>query len=113
MPNVQSRREELITHRLLMLVEDDLDDVINDFLNNVKKTLKHDEDAVTNNRLFTKRCWGKNPIGRSAMKNLRRDHKLHYLKPTGIYIFRLYKWTAFVLCSNQGMTEEVAQLFEV
>lgn len=56
MPNVQSRREELITHRLLMLVEDDLDDVINDFLNNVKKTLKHDEDAVTNNRLFTKRC---------------------------------------------------------
>lgn len=56
MPNVQSRREELITHRLLMLVEDDLDDVINDFLDDVKKTMKHDEDAVMNNRLFTKRC---------------------------------------------------------
>lgn len=56
MPNVQSRREELITPRLLMLVEDDLDDVINDFLDDVKKTMKHDEDAVTNNRLFTNRC---------------------------------------------------------
>ena len=51
-PDALSRREELITPRLFMLVENELNDVKNDFLNDVREAMKHDEAAVTNNRLF-------------------------------------------------------------
>ena len=45
-----SRRKELITSRLLMLVEEDVDEEERIFLKNIRKAMKHDEDAVTNNR---------------------------------------------------------------
>ena len=50
-----SRREELMTPRILMLVEDELDEVEKNFLDDVRKAMKQDEDAFTNNRFFDKR----------------------------------------------------------
>jgi len=54
-PNALSRREELLTSQLLVLVEKDLDEVENEFLDDVREVMKHDEDAVTNNRFFDER----------------------------------------------------------
>ena len=58
-----SRREELLTPRILMLVEDDLVEVEKDFLDDVQKAMKQDDDAITNNRFFDERGSKKNPPG--------------------------------------------------
>ena len=73
-----SRREEFITPRILMLVEDELDDV--------REAMKQDEDAITNNRFFDARGSKKNPPGGRRIKNLRRKNDLHYFKQTRLYI---------------------------
>ena len=52
-------REEFITPLLLVLVEENLDEFENDFLDNVQEAIKHDEDAVINNRFFDERGWKK------------------------------------------------------
>jgi hypothetical protein len=64
MPDALSRREELLTPRLLVLVNDDLDEVEKNFLDDVREAMKHDEDAVTNNRFFDER--GSKKIHRKA-----------------------------------------------
>jgi hypothetical protein len=69
-PDALSRREELITPCILMLVEDELDEVERDFLDDVREAMKQDEDAVTNNRFFDERGSKKNPPGGRRMKNL-------------------------------------------
>lgn len=53
--DVLSRIYELISPRLFMLVKDNLDEVEKDFLNNVTEAMKHDENAMTNNRFFNER----------------------------------------------------------
>lgn len=53
--DVLSRIYELISSRLFMLVKDNLDEVEKDFLNNVIEAMKHDENAMTNNRFFNER----------------------------------------------------------
>jgi hypothetical protein len=50
-----SRQEELITLRLLMLIEDEFDEVERDFLDDVRKTMKQNENTVMNNRFFNER----------------------------------------------------------
>lgn len=37
-----------------MLIDDDLNDVENDFLDDVREAIKHDEDAVINDHFFNK-----------------------------------------------------------
>ena len=81
-----SRREEFITPRILMLVEDELDDVEKKFLDDVREAMKQDEDAITNNRFFDARGSKKNPPGGRRIKNLRRKNDLHYFKQTRLYI---------------------------
>ena len=81
-----SRREEFITPRILMLVEDELDDVEKKFLDDVREGMKQDEDAITNNRFFDARGSKKNPPGGRRIKNLRRKNDLHYFKQTRLYI---------------------------
>ena len=76
-PNVLSRREKLPTPRLLMLIEDDLDVVENEFLDDVRETMKHDEDAGTNNQFFDEQRSKKNPPGGRRMKNLRQKNGLY------------------------------------
>ena len=64
-PDALSRREELITPCLLVLVEEELDEVEKDFLDDVREAMKHNEDVVTNNRFFNERGSKKNlPEGR-------------------------------------------------
>lgn len=60
-PDTLNQREELITFHLLMLDEEDLDEVEKNFLDDVRKTMKYDEDAVTNNRFFDERGSKKTP----------------------------------------------------
>ena len=48
-PNALSRREELITPQLLAIMEEELDEVEEDFLQDVKEAMKVDEDAIYNN----------------------------------------------------------------
>ena len=84
-PDALSRREELITPRLLMLVEDELDEVEKDFLDDVREVMKHDENVVTNNRFFDERGSKKNPPEGRRMRNLRRKNGLHYFKQTRFY----------------------------
>lgn len=85
-PDALSRREEFITPRLLMLVEDDFDDVEKYFFDDVRKAMKHDEDAVTNNHFFNKRGSKKDPQGGRRIKTLRRKNGLQYFKQTQLYI---------------------------
>lgn len=53
LPDILSRREELIIYPLLVLVEHDLDIAKNDILNNMRNAMKHYE--VKNNRFLDKR----------------------------------------------------------
>lgn len=48
--------------------------------------MKHDEDAVTNNRFFDERGSKKNSPGCRRIKNLRRKNGLHYFKQTRLYV---------------------------
>ena len=87
-PDALSRWEELITPRLLMLIEDELDELEKNFRDDVPEAMKHDEGAVANNRFFDARglknnlCWGR------RMKNLRRKNDLHYFKQSRLYILQ-------------------------
>lgn len=56
------RKEELITFRLLMLVKEKINEVGKNFLNNARKTMKHDEGAVMKNQFFHSRNSKKNPL---------------------------------------------------
>ena len=69
-PDALSRREKLLTLRLLMLVEEDLDDVEKEFRDVVRETMKYDEDALTNNKFFEERGSKKNMPGGRRMRNL-------------------------------------------
>ena len=57
-----------------------------DFLDDGREIMKHDEDAVTNNRFFDERGSKKNSPGCRRMKNLRRKNGLHYFKQTRLYV---------------------------
>lgn len=81
-----SRREELIIPRLLILVEEDLDEVEKKSLDDIRETMKHNEDAVTNNQLFDERHSKKNLPGGRCMKNLKRNNGLHNFKQTRLYL---------------------------
>jgi len=85
-PDALSRREELITLRILTLIEDELDEVERDFLNDMWEVMKQDEDAMTNDRFFDERGSKKNSPGGRHMKNLRRKNSLHYFKQIWLYI---------------------------
>ena len=85
-PDALSRWEELITPRILMLVNDELDEVEIDFLDDVRETTKQDEDAITHNCFFDVRGSKKNPPGGRRMKNLRRKNDIRYSKQTQLYI---------------------------
>ena len=50
-----NRREELITFCLLVLVGEDLSKVERDFLEDARKTMKYDKDALTKNPFFDER----------------------------------------------------------
>ena len=63
MPDALSRREELFTPRLLVLVDKDLDEVEKNFLDDVREAMKHDEDADINNCFYDERRSNKNPPG--------------------------------------------------
>ena len=54
-PDALSRREELLTPRLLALVEEELDEVEKDFLQDVREAMKEDAEAIYNNQLFDTR----------------------------------------------------------
>lgn len=49
-----SRREKLNTLRLLMLIEEHLDEVEKDLFGDVMEGMKHDEDAIMKDRFFNK-----------------------------------------------------------
>lgn len=49
-----SRKEELITLRLLMLIEEHLDEMGKDLFDDVMEGMKHDEDAIMKDRFFDK-----------------------------------------------------------
>ena len=85
-PDALSRREKLLILRLLMLVEEDLDDVEKEFRDDVRETMKYDEDALTNNKFFEERGSKKNMPGGRRMRNLRRKNGLHYFKQTRLYV---------------------------
>ena len=72
-PDALSCREKLISPSLLMFVDDDLNDVKNDTLKDVRKAITHDEDAVTNNRFFLRARLGKKSSGRSAYEELTKE----------------------------------------
>ena len=55
-PDALSRREKLFTPRLLMLVEEELDEIEREFLDDVRKAIKQDEDAIIKNWFFDE--WG-------------------------------------------------------
>ena len=76
MPDALSHREELLTLRLLVLVEKDLDEVEKDFLDDVREAMKHDEDANINNHFYDERRSNKNSPGGRRMKNLRLKNGL-------------------------------------
>ena len=61
--NELSRRKELLSPRLLMLVEEDLDEVERDLLDDVREAMKQDKDAIMNNRFFDERGSKKNMSG--------------------------------------------------
>ena len=72
-----SCQEELITPRIFMLVEDGLDEVEKNFLDDVRETMKQDEDAVTTNCFFDERGSKKNPPKGRRMRKLRRNNGFH------------------------------------
>lgn len=80
------RKEELITFRLLMLVKEKINEVGKNFLNNARKTMKHDEGAVMKNQFFHSRNSKKNPLWGRKIKNLKRKTGLHCFKQTRLYI---------------------------
>ena len=53
--DVLSTREELITPQLLAIVEEELDEVEQDFLHDVREAMKIDMDAIYNNQFFDAR----------------------------------------------------------
>ena len=92
MPDALSRREELLTLWLLVLVEEELDEVERDFLQDVREAKKGDVEAIFNNQLFDARIpqtkgtkIASPPRGRRT-KNLKRKFGLHYFKQTRLYI---------------------------
>ena len=82
-PDALSCQEELLSLWLFVLVEDDLDEVENELLDDVREAMKHDEVAVTNNWFLDERGSKKNPQGGRRMKNLRRKNGLHCSKKQG------------------------------
>jgi hypothetical protein len=112
-----SRREELITPRLLMLIEDEFDEVERDFLDDVREAIKQDEDAVMNNRFFDERGLKKNPPGGRRMQNLRRKNDLHYFKKTRFYILKenlrkrlFHEFHDTPLAGHKGVRATMAEL---
>lgn len=85
-PDALSRREELLTSRLLMLAEEDIDEVEKEFRDDIREAMKHDEDAVTNNKFFDAKGTSKNQPGGRRMRNLKRKNGLHYFKQTRLYV---------------------------
>ena len=85
-PDALSCREELITPRLLMLVEGDLNKIKKNFLDDIWKAMKHDNDAVINNRFFDERGSKQNPPEGRQIKNLRRKNGIHYFKKMRLYV---------------------------
>ena len=85
-PDALSRREELLTPRLLVLVEEDHDEVEKKILDDVWEAMKHDKDAVINNQFLDE--WGskKNVPGSRRMQNVRRKNELHFSKQTRLCI---------------------------
>lgn len=81
-PDALSHRHELITLRFLIIV----DEIENNFLEDVRKMLKHDKVAVIINRFFGKRGLKKTSPESRRMKNLRRNNGLHYFKQTRLYV---------------------------
>ena len=71
-PDALSRRVELITPLIFKLVKDELNEVDKDFLDDVRETMKQDEDEIMNNRFFDERCSKKTPSGNRS--------GLHYFK---------------------------------
>jgi hypothetical protein len=72
-PDALRRWEELITFRLLILVEYELDEVERVLLDDVLEAMKQDEDAVTNNHFFDMRGSEKNSSEGRHMKKLTKD----------------------------------------
>lgn len=112
MPDALSRREELIIHRLLMLVEKDLTE-----MNDGRETMKHDEDAVINNQFFDERGSKKNLPGGRRMKNLRQKNELHYFKETRLYMLAgelrkilLHEFYDMPLAGYKGIRATMAKL---
>ena len=116
-PDALSCREKLITPQVLILVEDELDELEKDFLDDVRKTMKQYENAITNNRFFNERGSKKNPPGGRCMKNLRRKNGLHSFKQTRLYIpereFRkrlLHEFYDTPLVGHKGVRATMAEL---
>ena len=85
-PDALSRREELLTSRLLMLAEEDIDEVEREFRDEIREAMKHNEDAVTNNKFFDAKGTNKNLPGGRRMRNLKRKNGLHYFKQIRLYV---------------------------
>ena len=91
-PDALSRREELFTPRLLVLVDKDLDEVKKNFLDDVREAMKHDEDAYINNRFYDERRSNKNPPeGREGGKTVCNSKQIH------VDIPRFCRYIGFIL----------------
>lgn len=90
-PNALSRREELMTPRIVALVGEEFDEVKRSFLHEVQEAMKNDEDAIFNNEIFDAK---KGVSARSGQRicNLRRKNGLHYFIQGQLYVLAGELW---------------------
>lgn len=63
-----------------MLIEEGLNELKNNFLDDVRKTINQDKDSIMNNLIFDEQYSKRNLLGGKHIKNLRRRNLLYYFK---------------------------------